>query len=163
MARRLWWCLYTMDRRLAIETGHPFLIQDMNVDTPLPREIGDDWLTSFRNDTRISYELETDIQAEIAQAPLTTIPYLLAMISYSRVVGKVWESMYTVSSTDSPRNLLCDYLEQNVCRAQKEIGFEFVQGFDQHSNLQASSIPWWRLKQRMLMHIVRPHPFKIMR
>lgn len=149
-----------MDRRLAIETGHPFLIQDVNADTPLPREISDDWLTNRRDDQRTSYELEADIQAEVAQAPLTTIPYLLAMISYSRVVGKVWEDMYGVGSTDSlPNPLLFDYLEQHICRAQKEVRSEFVQDHDQHPNLQASSIPWWRLKQRMLMHIVRLHLF----
>lgn len=155
MARRLWWCIYLMDRRLAIETGHPFLIQDVNVDIPLPRELSDDWLTNYRNDSRISPEIDAEIQAEVTRTPFTTIPYLIAMISYSRVVGKAWEGMYGVGRAEStPSPLLCEYLEQHVFRAQKEVQPEFVQdnnrSLDQHSN----SAPFWRIKQRMLMHIV---------
>lgn len=155
MARRVWWCIYLMDRRLAIETGHPFLIQDVNVDIPLPRELSDDWLTSHQDDPRISSEIDAEIEAEVARTPFTTIPYLVAMINYSRVVGKAWEGMYGVSSTEStPSPLLCEYLEQHVSRAQKEIKREFVQDDNRSLGQYSNSAPWWRIKQRMLMHIV---------
>ena len=155
MARRLWWCIYLMDRRLAIETGHPFLIQDVNVDIPLPRELSDDWLTSYQDDPRISREIETEIQAEVTRTPFTTITYLAAMISYSRVVGKAWEGMYGVSRTEStPSPLLCEYLEQHVSRAQKEIQPEFAQDDNRSLHQYSNSAPWWRIKQRILMHIV---------
>ena len=45
MSRRLWWCIYLLDRRLAIETGRPFLIQDVNFDVGLPHNVSDEWLT----------------------------------------------------------------------------------------------------------------------
>lgn len=148
-----------MDRRLAIDTGHPFVIQDVNVDTPLPRELSDDWLTRYRDDPRPSHEIEPDIQAEIARVPLTAVSYLNAMISYSRLVGRVWEGMYSVGRTETaPSPLLCESLEQHITRAQKEIRIEFLQDHSQPLNWPLSSAPWWRTKQRMLMHIVRASP-----
>lgn len=155
MARRLWWCLYPMDRRLAMETGHPFLIQDVNVDVPLPRHISDDWLTRFRDDPRKSHEIEDDILIEATRPCLTTIPFMEAIIKYSRVVGKVLESMYGVGKTESePNPLLCEYLEQQVFQTQREVQTEFAR-HPENMDQQTSSAPWWRVKQRMLMHIVR--------
>lgn len=159
MVRRVWWCTYLMDRRLAIDTGHPFLIQDVNIDTPLPRELSDDWLTGCRDDPRTSREIESDLQAEVARAPLTAVSYLNAMISYSRLVGRVWEGMYSVGRTETvPSPLLRESLEQHIFRAQKEINPEFLQDYNQPLNWKLSKAPWWRTKQRMLMHIVRASP-----
>lgn len=159
MIRRVWWCIYLMDRRLAIDTGHPFLIQDVNVDTPLPRELSDDWLMRYRDDQRTSGEIEPDIQAEVAGAPLTAVSYLNAMISYSRLVGRAWEGMYSMGRTGTaPSPLLRESLEQHIARAQKEIHSEFLQDYNQPLNWQLSNAPWWRTKQRMLMHIVRASP-----
>ena len=159
MFRRVWWCIYLMDRRLAIDTGHPFLIQDVNVDTPLPRELSDGWLTTYRDDLKTSHEIKSEIQVEIARAPLTAVPYLNAMISYSRLVGRVWEGMYGVGRTEIvPSPLLRESLEQHIARAQKEIQPEFLQDYSQRLNWKLNNAPWWRTKQRMLMHIVRSIP-----
>lgn len=159
MVRRVWWCIYLMDRRLAIDTGHPFLIQDVNVDTPLPRELSDDWLTRHRDDPSTNCEVEPDIQAEVARAPLTAVSYLNAMISYSRLIGRVWEGMYGVGRTETaPSFLLRESLEQHIARAQKEIQSEFLQDYNKPLNWKLNSAPWWRTKQRMLMHIVRASP-----
>ncbi|ODM17062.1 hypothetical protein SI65_07461 [Aspergillus cristatus] len=154
MVRRVWWCIYLMDRRLAIDTGHPFLIQDVNVDTPLPRELSDDWLTRYRDDPSTNHEVEPDIQAEVARAALTAVSYLNAMISYSRSVGRVWEGMYGVGRTETaPSPLLRESSEQHIARAQKEIQPEFLQDYNKPLNWKLSNAPWWRTKQRMLMHI----------
>lgn len=154
--RRIWWCIYLMDRRLAIDTGHPFLIQDVNVDTPLPRELSDDWLTRYRDEPKTNREIEPEVQEEVARVPLTAVSYLNAMISYSRLVGRVWEGMYSVGRTETaPSPLLRESLEQHIVRAQKEIQPEFLQNYNQPLNWQLSKVPWWRTKQRMLMHIVR--------
>ncbi|KAF9892485.1 hypothetical protein FE257_001594 [Aspergillus nanangensis] len=147
--RRLWWCLYAMDRRLAIETGHPFLIQDINVDILHPRDLSDEWLSRHKDDPRISGELSDEIQTEIARDPITPIPYLVAMIRYSRVVGKIWETIYSAGANDAfPSPGLLEYLEQLLQGAQKEVRPEFSSQTGAH---QPNSELWWRTKQRMLM------------
>src|SRR6266511_5034433 len=100
MFRRLWWCIYVLDRRLALETGRPFLIQDVNVDTALPLKLGEAWLNTHRESTKTSKELKVEIQMEISREPVTPMPYLTAMIRYSKVVGKVWEALYGASVTE---------------------------------------------------------------
>ncbi|KAJ5578659.1 uncharacterized protein N7459_007623 [Penicillium hispanicum] len=45
MRKRLWWCLYTWDRLLALEMGKPVLINDQDCDIDLPCPVDDHYLT----------------------------------------------------------------------------------------------------------------------
>ncbi|KAB8239224.1 transcription factor domain-containing protein [Aspergillus alliaceus] len=155
LVRRLWWSLYALDRRLAIETGHPFLIQDVNVDTPYPRNLDDDWLTRHKEDSRTTAELKTDIDAGLSRNPTTPIPYLYATIHYSRVVGKIWEAIYGANMTDViPSSNVLEYLDQLISRVQKEIRVEFSDNHpSEPPNLEWSNPLRWKTKQQMLMRI----------
>ncbi|KAF7596709.1 hypothetical protein BBP40_000137 [Aspergillus hancockii] len=155
MVRRLWWCLYALDRRLAIETGHPFLIQDMNVDTLYPRNLSDEWLTRHKEDSKTSFEIGRDIELGLSEDPVTPIPYLSATIRYSQVVGKIWEAIYGANMTDIiPSSSVLEYLDQLISRAQQEVQPEFS---DNHQpeppSLERGSPFRWRVKQQMLMRI----------
>ncbi|KAJ5724296.1 hypothetical protein N7488_002331 [Penicillium malachiteum] len=150
LSRRLWWCLYLMDRRLAIETGRPFLIQDVNVDVGLPRNVSDDWLTRAQV---ISNEASLG-DLEFPKPEMTSVPYLVAMTSYSRVVGKVWEALYGAATSEStPSPLLNEYLEHLITQSQRGIQKEFV--YDPHhpSETGAADLCWWQVKQRSIMRI----------
>ncbi|GAB1201269.1 hypothetical protein APSETT444_010659 [Aspergillus pseudonomiae] len=155
MIRRLWWSLYALDRRLAIETGHPFLIQDVNVDAPHPQNLDDDWLTRHKEDPKTNNELEKDIKEALCQDPITPIPYLNATIRYSRVVGKIWEAIYGANMTDViPSSSLLEYLDQLISSAQVEVRPEFSD--NHHSeppNLERRNPLRWLTKQQMLMRI----------
>lgn len=150
IARRLWWCLYLLDRRLAIETGRPFLIQDINVDVDLPHQVSDEWLG-------ISHEAPNQSDMSQTEPVMTSVPYLVAMASYSRVIGKVWEALYGAATSEStPSPLLNEYLEHLITQSQRGIRKEFT--YDPHRplGLMAGSLAWWQIKQRFIMRIVRP-------
>ncbi|KAE8134449.1 fungal-specific transcription factor domain-containing protein [Aspergillus pseudotamarii] len=155
MIRRLWWSLYALDRRLAIETGHPFLIQDVNVDAPHPQNLDDEWLNRHKEDSKTSNELENDIKAALSKDPTTPIPYLSATIRYSRVVGKIWEAIYGANMTDViPSSSLLEYLDQLISRAQVEVRPEFSDSHQSEPpNLERSNPLRWLTKQQMLMRI----------
>ncbi|GKZ79583.1 hypothetical protein AnigIFM56816_003784 [Aspergillus niger] len=148
--RRMWWSLYILDRRVAIETGHPFLIQDINVDTPLPRPVDDDQLSRFRN--RSDVDLDT-LQPSEASSPYTTsFPYFRAMITYSQVLGKVWEGLYGATSLDlAPEYSLREHLERLLFRAQKDIHQDFAHPHYGPRATQFVETPWWLIKQQALM------------
>lgn len=151
MARRLWWCTYLMDRRLAIETGRPFLIQDLNVDIGLPQVMSDDLLTNHRG---ISRSLHSD--DDTGKLP-TTVPYLIAMVSYSRVIGKVWEALYGASTSDStPSPLLKEYLELLITQSQSDLQPEFSYDPQSPTSYRAHGLEWWQIKQQLMMRIVCP-------
>jgi hypothetical protein len=150
MARRLWWCLYLMDRRLAIETGRPFLIQDLNVDVGLPRIISDEWLTEHQG---TSHSLQSQ-DKDTGRLP-TTVPYLIAMTSYSKVVGKVWEALYGASTSDSrPSPLLKEYLELLITQSQGNLQPEFSYDPQRPGSYKARGLAWWQIKQQLMMRIV---------
>lgn len=44
MRRRTWWAIYILDRTLATELGHPFLVDDADCDVSLPAAVDDQYL-----------------------------------------------------------------------------------------------------------------------
>lgn len=44
MRRRTWWAIYILDRTMATEMGHPFLIDDADCDVSLPAAVDDQYL-----------------------------------------------------------------------------------------------------------------------
>ncbi|PNY23780.1 Transcriptional activator protein acu-15 [Tolypocladium capitatum] len=44
MRRRTWWALYILDRTMATELGHPFLVDDADCDVSLPAAVDDHYL-----------------------------------------------------------------------------------------------------------------------
>ncbi|KAJ5734951.1 uncharacterized protein N7483_000076 [Penicillium malachiteum] len=150
LSRRLWWCLYLMDRRLAIETGRPFLIQDVNVDVGLPQNVSDEWLTRSQSvsDTASLGNME------LPGPEITSVHYLVAMASYSRVVGKVWEALYGAATSEStPSPLLNEYLEHLITQSQRGIRNEFAYDPCNPSEKKAGHLSWWQVKQRSIMRI----------
>ncbi|KAK1969806.1 hypothetical protein LY78DRAFT_653673 [Colletotrichum sublineola] len=63
MVIRLFWCVYTLDRRWGFGVGLPFIIHGFDVDQQLPE-------------------------------PDQDVPYLKAMVEYSRIGDKVWATSY---------------------------------------------------------------------
>ncbi|GLA73900.1 hypothetical protein AtubIFM55763_004834 [Aspergillus tubingensis] len=150
MFRRMWWSLYILDRRLAIETGHPSLIQDVNVDTPLPRPVDDDQLSASLN--RPNADLDIPQPSEANGPHTTSFPYFRAMITYSQVLGKVWEGLYGAKSLDpAPNYPLREHLERLLFRAQKDIHQDFAHPHYGSRATQLVETPWWLIKQQSLM------------
>ncbi|KAJ5560444.1 hypothetical protein N7513_002843 [Penicillium frequentans] len=149
MSRRLWWCQYIMDRRLAIETGRPFLIQDVNVDVGLPRNVDDEWLTRSQSTPRKHRSEQSTNEPE-----MVPVPYLIAMASYSKVVGKVWEALYGATTSEStPSPLLNEYLEHLINQSQKAIHPEFTYDPRNPKRVPTDGVPWWKIKQMFIMRI----------
>ncbi|KAL6232496.1 hypothetical protein BDW75DRAFT_242894 [Aspergillus navahoensis] len=102
LSRRLWWCLYILDRRLALDVGQPFLIQDSNSDTRLPLLMSEATLDRLRHHS-VSPALVNDVPSvdTMEQASVTPIPYLISMTGYAKIVGKVWNVLYQAHSMDN--------------------------------------------------------------
>lgn len=154
--RRLWWCVYVLDRRISLETGLPFMIQDVNVDAALPLELSDNWLSRFKDSQLTVADLELEIQCEVSRKPVTPIPYLVTMVRYSRVLGKVWEALYGAKSTDTVSSpLVSEYLEYLVSETEAQAPASMAYNQDDETLAPVEGLEWWQIKQKMLMQIVR--------
>lgn len=152
---RLWWCVYILDRRLSIETGLPFVIQDANVSTALPTNLSEEWLSNFENSSLAEDELHSEIQLELSSSPVTPIPYLITMVQYSRVMGKVWEKLYGVHAADIASDQLThEYLECLVADIEAQTPPNLVYDPAETLSIPAGASSWWQIKQKMLMQIV---------
>lgn len=155
MFRRVWWCTYILDRRLALDTGRPFLIQDVNTDVPLCLEVSESWLTAHRNTHQTYKELRGPIAADIRQRSTTPLSHIAAMVDFSRVVGKVWEAHYSASNQDSSSNALTtEYLEFLVSNSVQKEPSRVWSGSKEPFHVQFAGMEWWQIKQKMLMRIV---------
>ncbi|GME49422.1 fungal-specific transcription factor domain-containing protein [Neofusicoccum parvum] len=154
MYRRVWWCVYILDRRYALESGRPFMTQDFNVDAPLPRNISDDWLSAHRKDTQTSLQMADQIRSHLQEDHSTSIPYLSAIANYSRIVGKVWEALYGARETEVvPGFFLNEYLETLLSKFEAELPPEFLYSPNERFETQFDSMPWWQIKQKMLIRM----------
>ncbi|KAJ5080946.1 hypothetical protein N7456_013656 [Penicillium angulare] len=154
MFRRLWWCTYIMDRRLAIDTGRPFLIQDVNTDVPVPLELGVDWLSCHTNTQLTSKQLNKDIEVEVSRGIPTPLSHTAAMVDFSRVVGKVWEAYYGAMDQDaSSTPLTTEYLEFLVSNTVQKEPSRVWSGSREPFHMQFAGMEWWLIKQKMLMRI----------
>lgn len=152
---RTWWSIYVLDRRLAIESGRPYLIQDCNIDTALPLELGDDWLSQYSKATDTAQSLKRETSAEIASEPITPIPYLTAMVRFSRVVGKVWELMYGIKGLNPTSSAMVEYADSVLCNLLENVPKDL--SFDPRisPDLQFGTRLRWQVKQTMLLFSVR--------
>ncbi|KAH8688468.1 fungal-specific transcription factor domain-containing protein [Ilyonectria robusta] len=148
---RTWWSIYVLDRRLAIESGRPYLIQDCNIDTALPLELGDDWLSQYSKATDTAQSLKRETSAEIASEPITPIPYLMAMVRFSRVVGKVWELMYGIKGLNPTSSAMVEYADSVLCNLLENVPKDL--SFDPRisPDLQFGTRLRWQVKQTMLL------------
>lgn len=155
MFRRAWWCTYIIDRRLALDTGRPFLIQDVNTDVSLPLELVDSWLSNHIKTRRTGKELETEIEKEISRKITTPVRHIIDMVSFSRVVGKVWEAQYGAMGRNShPTSLTTEYLELLISSMAQVNSPTELFGSTEIFHGQFAWMEWWQIKQMMLMRIV---------
>jgi hypothetical protein len=159
MFKRVWWCIYVLDRRLCMETGRPFLILDLNADADQPLDLSDTCLIAHRlaKDTGglDDGSFEAEVPTEDSASPVS---YLKAMIGYSRIVGKVWEKVYAAPVVKQPLNgLLEEYVETLFSHWQSNLPKPFR--YDDTLSLDSSEFPTSRTvaQQRFLLRMVRLH------
>ncbi|OJJ05338.1 hypothetical protein ASPVEDRAFT_44823 [Aspergillus versicolor CBS 583.65] len=151
-ARRLWWCLYILDRRLALDVGQPFLIQDTNTDTDLPLLLSETTLDQLRHNTAT-----TPVPAdEPVQGGNTPIPYLISMTGYSKIVGKVWNALYQAHSMDRASDpALTDSFEELLAMWERTLPADLAcDELNPHSDSYSNAARRpWQLKNKFLIRI----------
>ncbi|KAJ5725295.1 uncharacterized protein N7483_006652 [Penicillium malachiteum] len=147
MCRRLWWCLYLLDRRLAIETRRPFLIQDANITAPLPQIIPDDISQCDESTASCGESSSAPLQA------VDSITFLTAMITYSKTLGRTWESIYSPNSSNCRQREMENHLEALISQAQKDIPSQFAYNAMEGPCINYQDASWWLVKQQTLMQV----------
>jgi hypothetical protein len=153
---RTWWAIYVLDRRLAIESGRPYLIQDNNIDVALPLELGDEWLSRNQANPKKTAELQSEIEVELSGAPVTPMPYLVAMVRFSRVVGKAWELLYGVRSSGQTSSAMIEYADTVLSNLLETLPAELSYDPKKVPEVQFRTRQRWQVKQTMLLFTVRP-------
>ncbi|KAL6366195.1 hypothetical protein LRP88_00292 [Fusarium phalaenopsidis] len=149
---RAWWVIYMIDRRIALESGKPFLIQDSNVDTALPIDLSDEWMTRFSTRNEKMAELQHEITAEVARDILPSpIPYVVAMIRYSRVAGKAWEVLYGVKASSAPTFAMVEYVDTVLCKLLDTAPKNLRYDPDEPYEYQFSTSLRWQIKQTVIL------------
>lgn len=153
---RIWWCIFILDRRMAIESGRPFLIQECNTDTALPLDLTDEWLSQFSRRSETAEELQPEIRTELTTKHVSAIPFLVAMVRYSRVVSKAWELIYGVkASSKQPVSHMIDYADTVLSNLLETLPEDLTYSPALPTQTQFGSRKRWQVKQTMLLSTVR--------
>lgn len=155
---RTWWSIYVLDRRIAIESGRPFLIQDTNVDTRLPSNLSDEWLSRYASRGDPTGSLGKEISGESATNPVTAVPYLSAQVRFSRVVGKSWELLYGIGTPNPTSTAMADYADAMLCKILENVPEALSYNPILSSENQFGTRLRWQVKQSILLFMVRYAP-----
>lgn len=122
--RRLWYSIYVLDRLLSLQLGRPPAIHDDDCDVPLPSRCSDsgiDW--------------DADCLPEPNLDP-SAGDYFLAVISFSRIVGRVLRDIYsprkgqpTVEDTFTTREIDRQLVEWKL-GLDRRLRFDLGHAFD---------------------------------
>lgn len=143
-----------LDRRIAIESGRPFLIQDANVDTDLPPNLSDEWLSRYASRAETTGSLGKEISIEDAADPVTAIPYLAAQVRFSRVMGKSWELLYGIRTPSPTSTAMADYADAMLCKILEKAPSTLSYDPNLSSESQFGSRLRWQVKQSILLFMV---------
>ncbi|KAK2687326.1 hypothetical protein QWA68_013680 [Fusarium oxysporum] len=150
---RAWWSLYLLDRRLALESGKPYLIQDSNVDTALPLDLSDEWMTRFASRKEKIADLQHEIVVEAARdSSPSCIPYVIAMVRYCRIAGKTWEVLYGVKSSTASMPAMIQYVDTAIGKLLNTIPTCLKYDLDAPYEAQFSTRTRWQVKQTFLFN-----------
>ncbi|KAF0331895.1 fungal specific transcription factor domain-containing protein [Colletotrichum asianum] len=94
VSRRIWWCVYTLDRITSICLGRPMAVQDDDCDCALPMDMKDEDFEPYYLKSRTYHAAKVDIPSE---GPCIMSGFL-AFARLSRLAGKI-------QHLDSPLNL----------------------------------------------------------
>ncbi|KAF5581445.1 transcriptional regulatory [Fusarium pseudoanthophilum] len=150
---RAWWSLYLLDRRLALESGKPYLIQDSNVDTALPLDLSDEWMTRFASRKERIADLQHEIVVETARdSSPSCLPYVIAMVRYCRIAGKTWEVLYGVKSSTASMPAMIQYVDTAIGKLLNTIPICLKYDLDAPYDAQFSTRTRWQVKQTFLFN-----------
>ncbi|KAF3812185.1 Pyrimidine pathway regulatory protein 1 [Colletotrichum gloeosporioides] len=89
MCKRLFWCVYTMDRGISMSLGLPLGIQDADITMPLPLSLSDDVLANPSQETPLSFGPDVN--------DLSTF---LHIIELRRINADIYKSLHSAGDTN---------------------------------------------------------------
>ncbi|KAK1994545.1 hypothetical protein LX36DRAFT_198486 [Colletotrichum falcatum] len=129
MAVRLFWCVFTLDRRWGFGAGLPFVIHDLDQRLPEPDE---------------------------------GVPYLKAMVEYSRIGDKVWATSYnSARATGAARDDEVSYILYRIDRWSEDLPKDLKLCPQQNTTSPAPVLPRGLGRLQLLLHL-RANQMKIL-
>ncbi|KAF4547703.1 Fungal specific transcription factor domain-containing protein 4 [Elsinoe fawcettii] len=154
LSRRLWWSAYVLDRRIALETGRPLIIQDSAVDAELASPVSDEYLTNCESNVQ-SEEMTQDWSVNAQSgAETSAIPYLNTMVRISRIVAVVWDTVYgTNTAFPTPTFAMINYTEALLLKVQVDLPRNLQ--FEPHAShsRQVEGRTKWQYQQAILLYL----------
>ncbi|KZL80861.1 fungal specific transcription factor domain-containing protein [Colletotrichum incanum] len=122
MVMRLFWCVYTLDRRWGFGAGLPFVMHNCDVDQQLPE-------------------------------PDQDVPYLKAMVEYSRIGDKVWATSYnSARATGAIRDDEVSYLLYRINQWCEDLPKDLRLCSIQHVD-SSTPVPRGLQRLQLLLHL----------
>ncbi|TDZ22048.1 Pyrimidine pathway regulatory protein 1 [Colletotrichum orbiculare MAFF 240422] len=90
MCKRLFWCVYTMDRSVSMSLGLPLGIQDADISVPLPLSISDDVLADPTRETPLSF----------GGPDVDDLSTFLHIVQLRRINADIYRSLHSAGDAD---------------------------------------------------------------
>lgn len=108
---KIFWAVYSLDRRWSFGTGLPFVIQDEDIDPNLPEPV--------RMHLVFACKCASSYRLTLCQD--SSLPYLKCMVSYNRISSKIWYSGLGSEGTTDIRRDEIGYLDYQILQWYKQV------------------------------------------
>ncbi|KAH7100638.1 fungal-specific transcription factor domain-containing protein [Auriculariales sp. MPI-PUGE-AT-0066] len=87
LRRKVWWCIYVLDRMLAVALGRPLGIEDIDCDVELPLAIDDDDIHAY-----------FDHESNVKENKFSLMTGFIALINLTKKAGLILRTVYGLNN-----------------------------------------------------------------
>ncbi|KAL2853506.1 fungal-specific transcription factor domain-containing protein [Aspergillus pseudodeflectus] len=98
MYRRVWWALYSLDRRISLEAEQPGMMSDGDITTEPPLNVSNEWLQKYVVSSATISQLKVEVDLEVSNTEGTMFQVLSATATYSRVIEAFQKTLLAAQS-----------------------------------------------------------------
>jgi hypothetical protein len=142
MRQRIFWCLYCLDRNVALVCGVPFLIRESNFKVDLPHCMdGTDVLISQPSSDPDS----------------SSIPYLRRTIQWAKLCSEIWDTMFGMNASNLTNQEFVATMDARIMLLVHDLPFDLQWTPTYLDSADIRRYPLYVLRQAILIHLVRIH------
>lgn len=143
MRHRVFWSLFYLDRGISYSVGLPYLLRESDFNVDLPKSIDDKAMFANRPLPE--------------EGPTSYVPYLLGLVSWSRLSSKIWDSMFNVNAPKPASEDLIASLDSEILHHSSQLPPSLWWDPLAFKSEKNDDIPPYMRRQMCLMHLHTNH------
>ncbi|EXJ89877.1 hypothetical protein A1O3_02944 [Capronia epimyces CBS 606.96] len=151
--RRLFWCLYCLDRQVALYSGMPYMIResDFRVDQPSLLDV------DSNKDGPASVGSGHGELSPLSLQYQSSIPYSQATIKWAKLCSEIWDAMFGITATKPPTQDFVVAMDARILLLIQDLPAELRWRPEVIEHSQNENLPLYVYRQSIIINVRANH------